>query len=388
MGLDEGAKLGISRKNQSAYDNLSGCVLFNSPYYCPIATMKKFGLLCCLLISGLISQAQAPKYSNDFLAIGVGARAMALGSGTVAGLSDATATYWNPSAILQQKNRWQGSLMHAAYFGGIANYDFAAITHQLDDRNAIGLNFIRLGIDNIQNTLNLYDANGNINYNNISMFSAADYAFGLTYAHKLENGWQLGSNAKIIRRIIGPFANAWGFGLDVGISKNWNRLQFGLMARDITSTFNAWSFNTAEFADVFRETGNELPQNSLEITLPRLMTGVAYLFDLPYKFQVRPEFSLEILTDGPRNNIANLGRFSIDPRLSLEVNYARIVYFRTGINNIQRTIDFCGEEKTSVQPNFGLGLQFKRFGIDYAITNVGERSRTFFSNILSVNVNI
>jgi hypothetical protein len=118
------------------------------------------------------------------------------------------------------------------------------------------------------------------------------------------------------------------------------------------------------------------------------MTGVAYLFDLPYNLQIRPEFSLEILTDGPRNNIANLGRFSIDPRLSLEVNYARIVYLRTGINNIQRTIDFGGVEKTSVQPNLGLGLQFKRFGIDYAITNVGERSRTFFSNILSVNVNI
>jgi len=342
-------------------------------------------LFVCSILSTL---GQAPKYSNDFLAIGVGARAMGLGSGTVAGLGDATATYWNPAAILQDQHRWQGSLMHAAYFGGIANYDFAAVTHQLDDRNAVGLSFIRLGIDNIQNTLNLYDANGNINYNNISMFSAADYAFGFTYAHKLENGWQLGANAKVIRRIIGPFADAWGFGLDAGISKNWDRLQFGVMARDITSTFNAWSFNTAEFADVFRETGNELPQNSLEVTLPRLMTGVAYLFDLPYKLQLRPEFSLEILTDGPRNNIANLGRFSIDPRLSLEVNYARIVYFRTGINNIQRSIDFGGVEKTSVQPNLGLGLQFKRFGIDYAITNVGERSRTFFSNILSVNVNI
>jgi hypothetical protein len=32
----------------------------------------------------------------------------------------------------------------------------------------------------------------------------------------------------------------------------------------------------------------------------------------------------------------------------------------------------------------GIGLKFKQFTIDYAITNVGDRSQTLFSNILSI----
>lgn len=345
-------------------------------------------LLFLVLGQTYFAAAQAPKYSNDFLAIGVSARAMSLGSGTVTGVSDATASYWNPSALLNTNYKWQGSLMHASYFGGIANYDFAAVSHQLDERNAIGISFIRLGIDDIQNTLNLYDANGNINYNNISTFSAADYAFGFSYAHMLKNAWKVGATAKVIRRVIGPFAQAWGFGFDIGLSRSWDKLEFGIMARDVTTTFNVWSFNTRDFAAVFAQTGNELPENSLEITLPRILAGIAYRFQLPKDIGIRPEVNLELLTDGPRNGFANVGRFALDPRAGVEIDYTKLVFLRFGVNNLQRTPDFGGEEKITIQPNLGVGLHFKRFGVDYAITNVGDRSRTFFSNVLSLNVSL
>lgn len=346
----------------------------------------KYSFLFLLMLLATGAFAQAPKYSNEFMAIGVGARNMAMGGAVFAGVGDATAVYWNPAGILQDEQKMAGTLMHAEYFGGIANYDFGAFTYQLDERNAVGLSFIRLGIDNIPNTLRLFDANGSINYNNISLFSAADYALTFSYAHALKNNWKLGANAKIIRRVIGPFADAWGFGVDVGAQRSWKKLQLGIMLRDITTTFNAWSFNTAEFADVFAATGNALPEGSLEITLPRLSAGLGYTFDFKKNWSLRPEAGLDLTTDGRRNNLLNLGRFSVDPRLGAELGYAQLVFLRMGINNLQRTPDFDNRVATTLNPNLGIGLKLKQFHIDYAITNVGDRSQTLFSNILSLGV--
>lgn len=351
--------------------------------------MKRIIILGLCLLSCFDSLfAQAPKYSNEFMAIGVGARSMALGGAAVAGINDATATYWNPAGILNGDHKIMGNLMHAEYFGGIANYDYGAVTYKLDDRNAVGLSFIRLGIDDIPNTLRLYDANGSINYNNISLFSAADYALTFSYAHQLKSGWKLGANAKIIRRVIGPFADAWGFGFDVGAQRSWDKLSVGVMLRDVTTTFNAWSFNTDEFADIFAQTGNELPEGSLEITLPRMSAGLTYLFAFKKNMSLRPELAVDLTTDGARNNIANVGRFSIDPRLGVEFGYYDLVFIRTGLSNMQRTPDFDDRIVTTLQPNLGIGLKFRQFSIDYAITNVGDRSQTLFSNILSIGMQL
>jgi hypothetical protein len=54
----------------------------------------------------------------------------------------------------------------------------------------------------------LIDSEGNIDYNRISLFSTADYGF-TSYARKLPvPGFQYGVNAKIIRRVIGKFADS------------------------------------------------------------------------------------------------------------------------------------------------------------------------------------
>ena len=51
-----------------------------------------------------------------------------------------------------------------------------------------------------------------------------------------------------------------------------NDWTFALMARDITTTFNAWSYNfTDAEEEIFLQTNNEIPQNSLELTLPKFI---------------------------------------------------------------------------------------------------------------------
>ena len=85
------------------------------------------------------------------------------------------------------------------------------------------------------------------------------------------------ATAKIIRRKAGEFASAWGFGIDAGLQyKLENNWRFALVARDVTSTFNAWNFTfTDAQKDVLTQQNQEIPKNSLEITLPRLVMGAA-----------------------------------------------------------------------------------------------------------------
>ena len=72
--------------------------------------------------------AQSPKFSNEFLAVGVGARGMGLGNALVASVNDVTGGYWNPASLTLAENKWQVSLMHSEYFAGIAKYDYAAVS--------------------------------------------------------------------------------------------------------------------------------------------------------------------------------------------------------------------------------------------------------------------
>src|SRR5690606_36566111 len=99
-------------------------------------------------------------------------------SGAQVGLvNDLTAGYWNPAGLLGISSNFQVGFMHAEYFAGIAKYDFGAFAKPIDKTSAFGVSLIRFGIDDIPNTIDLIDANGNINYNRVSTFSAADYAF-------------------------------------------------------------------------------------------------------------------------------------------------------------------------------------------------------------------
>ncbi len=136
----------------------------------------------------------------------------------------------------------------------------------------VGFSLIRFAIDDIIDSTELIDADGNIDYDKLKSFSAADYAFMFSYSKKTKiEGFRYGVNAKVIHRKVGDFASAWGFGLDVGLQYDKNKWKFGAMGRDITSTFNAWNYNTEKLEDVFTQTGNEIPANGLEITLPKLI---------------------------------------------------------------------------------------------------------------------
>jgi hypothetical protein len=347
-----------------------------------------FAILSTVAISATV-QAQAPKYSNEFLSIGVGARALGMSNSYVTSVDDVTAGYWNPAGLCGLGNQHQVALMHSEYFAGIAKYDYGAIATRLDSSSVLGVSFIRFGVDDIPNTTDLI-VNGNVDYSRITTFSAVDMAFLVSYAKTLKiPGLRVGGNAKIIRRKIGDFAGAWGFGLDAGAQYDYKKWKFAAMARDVTSTFNAWSFNLSdETKAVFLETGNEIPQNGVEITLPKLILGGSRKFDITKKISLLAELNLDATFDGKRNVVIKSKAISIDPHIGLEAGYMNMIFLRGGIGNFQSYSDALGKKVKTFQPNIGVGVRIKSIYIDYALTDIGDQSVALYSNVFSIKVDI
>ncbi|WP_298764340.1 PorV/PorQ family protein [uncultured Polaribacter sp.] len=346
----------------------------------------KFKLSVLFLFATFVLQAQAFRnYSNEFLNIGVDAAALGMSKAVVATTNDVNAVYWNPAGLVGIED-YQGSLMHASYFAGIANYNHAAFAMPIDKQSALGISIIRFGVDDILNTTALIDADGNIDFNRISLFSAADYAFNFAYARNLIfKDLKLGVNAKIIRRTIGDFAASWGFGFDLGLQFERNNWMFGLMIRDITTTFNTWSIDETEFntiRDAIPEQNQELPETT-ELTKPKLQMGVARAFRIGRFMNLQTEIDLNVRF-AKTNDIFASEFASIDPAIGFQLDYDRIVYLRAGVGNMQYITQFDDSRALSLQPNFGVGFNYKGIKIDYALSNIGSVGNALFSNIFSI----
>jgi hypothetical protein len=347
---------------------------------------RKF--LFFLFVLPLLSNAQAVRnYSNEFLNIGVDAAGLGMSRAVVATTGDVNSAYWNPAGLVNIED-YQGSLMYASYFAGIANYNYAAFAMPIDNQSALGVSIIRFGVDDILNTTELIDSQGNIDFNRISLFSAADYALTVSYARNLIfKDLYFGVNAKIVRRTIGDFANSWGFGFDAGIQYERGKWRFGLMVRDITTTFNVWSIDEDEFASVQNAIpgqNQELPETT-EITKPKVQFGVARTFDIGRFFHLLTEFDLN-MRFARTNDIISTDLASIDPAIGFQLDYENFVFLRAGVGNFQNTTEFDGSNSLSIQPNFGVGFTFKGIQIDYALTNIGSVGNALFSNIFSVKI--
>lgn len=325
--------------------------------------------------SAATAQVSTPKYSNEFLNIGVGARALGMGNVQAAIANDATAGYWNPAGLLNLQYKYNTALMHSELFAGIAKNDYGSFAMPLDSSSALGISVIRMGVDDIADTRRLQNEYGYIQYDSIRFFSVADYAMLLSYARRsnLIEGLQLGASAKLIYRNVGEFANAYGFGIDAGAQLQRGPWQFGVMAKDITTTFTAWTHNVEELEEAYQQTGNDLPESSAELTLPRLIVGVGRSFEINDKFSALVATDIDFTFDGKRNVLIRSEAVSVDPHIGVELNYADVVFVRGGFNNYQETRNFDGSMNKRMQPNFGVGVKTNGLNLDLALSRVNGK---------------
>ena len=349
------------------------------------------------IVLPLVSAAQFRKYSNEFLNIGAGARGMAMGNAQVARVEDATAGYWNPAGLTGVKDHPNATIMHAEYFAGIAKYDYGSLAIPIhDNKRTLGFSVLRFAIDDIPNTLFLVEPDGSINYNNIQSFSSADYAFIFSFAQNLketdDRHISVGANAKVIYRKVGSFATAWGFGLDAGIQMRGEKWRAGLVAKDVTTTFNAWSFKfTDKEKEVLYLTNNEIPVKSTELTAPRVILGGGYNFRISRSIGLLAEANADLTFDGKRNTVFTSNILSVDPHLGIEASIKKVFFVRAGITNFQKALadgDTLNQKKVWIyQPSLGAGFKINNIMLDYAFSNLANQSNPLFTHVFSIRVN-
>ncbi|WP_449528462.1 putative type IX sorting system protein PorV2 [Gelidibacter salicanalis] len=350
--------------------------------------MKTVVFAAFFLITALGIGQTARKYSNEFMNIGVDAAALGMSNAVVSQSADVNSGYWNPAGLTTLDDN-QIALMHSSYFANIANYNYLAYAMPLDDKSAVGISLIRFGVDDILDTTQLIDDQGNINYDRIRLFSTADYGLTFSYARKIPlDGFSYGVNAKVIRRIIGDFASSWGFGLDVGIQfQAENDWKFGVMAKDITTTFNAWTFNKEKLnliKDAVEGQNQQVPE-ATELTIPKLQLGMSKKFVFHYDYALVTALDLNVRFE-QNNDVISSSFASITPSIGFEFGYTELVFLRAGVGNFQNELQLDNSENLTFQPNFGVGFKYRGIQIDYAFTDIGDQSAALYSNVFSLKL--
>ena len=354
--------------------------------------MKKYLFFVTLL--SVFGNAQiVRKYSNEFLNIGAGARGLAMGGAVISNQNDVYAPMWNPAGLTAVERDWQGAAMHAEYFESIAKYDYVSFAKALDSKNGVlGISIVRLGIDNILNTTQLIDSEGNIDYDKITKFSTSDYAGIISYAFH-PGGKQkisVGVNAKIVYRNVGEFANGFGFGFDLGaIYKTDSGYQLGAMLRDATTTVNFWTVNQEELSTVVNgEEFNPAPKDKMEITMPKLNMGISKNFELNRDLEFLPEAGINV-DFAKTAALISTDFASITPYLGAELSFQKMIFVRAGVNKFQNVTDIEDlKRKVTFQPSAGIGVRYRGLTLDYAITSTGIGGSNFFSNFFSLKLDM
>ena len=314
--------------------------------------MKRFKQSVTLIVLSLsfasgIQAASTAKYAGEFLAIGIGGRALGLGGAYAALANDVTAGYWNPAGLSHLQYP-QISLMHDERFAGLINYDYGAVALPVGVSGTLAISAIRLGVDNIPNTGNAgIDANGNplppnslqnfdhVDPNKVTYFNSADWAIYFSYAKKSSEQFSYGANVKLIRREVGN-ASATGLGFDLGAQyMPTDQFALGVNFQDITTTLVAWSTGTNELIS------------------PTLKLGSAYYIDA-FGGRFAPAFDVDLrFEDRETASNYHIGRISADFHTGLEYDIHSLVAVRAGLSDIGSL-------------NLGTGIHLPKFDIDYS----------------------
>lgn len=339
----------------------------------------------------LAAQPVRTSYGNDFLSTGGGARALAMGGAFTGVADDATGGFWNPAGLVRTDGL-TAALMHSERFNGTVQYDYAATAWRPQASEMVfGLSFFRQGVDGIKNTLNAWDRDRDRPVNNpgdaITEYSAADMALMASVAAPLSERLAWGANLKLIHRKTGPFAQAWGYSLDLGALYSNGSFRLGMTAVDLTTLLTFWSVNEAEleplrdfFSDA--ELNQAFPKGQSEVSLPYLRTGAAWVRDFG-DISVTASADLDLMFDGRERFVLNAGPLSLHPRMGLETGYQNTLFFRAGLADISTTYD----DRVTMSPAVGTGFRLGTVFVDYGFGSfVGNSSVLGNTHRLSVSI--
>ena len=284
---------------------------------------RLFWIVMIGLIGGCVTAAQAGsfvvgRYSGEFLSLGAGARALALGGAAVANPTPAAASYYNPSALAAFRGG-EVEFMHASQFDNLFTYDYLAFAKAMPNglTGAITALYTRVGDIHLTQ---LADPTQPISNGNrvLTSKNSSDNELALMAGVGKNSvlGWRVGGNAKLLYKSVAG-ESAYGLGFDVGVGKSLGKsFMVGAVARDLTTSVLAWSTGRTEAILPSVAVGG-----SWGVSIPALNARVNVAGDLDGHFESRG--AAELVSAGP---------LSVDPRVGLEYIISNTVALRGGFN--------------------------------------------------------
>ncbi|MEW6618976.1 MAG: PorV/PorQ family protein [bacterium] len=188
--------------------------------------MLKFKITFLILL-GLLSvqevEAKAGKTPYSFLKIGIGARALGMGSAFVGLADDPTAIYWNPAGLNQIKQR--KLLFSHNQLSLHTTQEFLSYAQPLSSNQSIGASINYLNSDKIEKRTGPTDAP-------IGSFDTSDLNISLGYARGLTHDLSIGITGKFIQEKLED-EKATTFAADLGGLYKRGDLNIGVNLQNI-----------------------------------------------------------------------------------------------------------------------------------------------------------
>jgi len=294
----------------------------------------------------------------QFLEIGIGARALSMGSAFTAIADDATALYWNPAGITQIA-RTSVSGTHTEWFADMS-LDYVAALVPFSNGQVVGLSLSVFNSVDKQLVRTVTYPEGTGEY-----YSAADIALAITYALKITDRFSCGLTGKYIRQQIWHSSSS-GYAMDIGLlyKTQFKGLNLGasisnfgtdmrLSGRDLRRAYDEDPINYSnDQLNVMLETD--------AFPLPLLFRfGLAYSFS-PIKYN---DITLAVDMLHPSSNVEYLN-------VGMEYLLGKILYLRIGYESL-----FDPEAENGLC--YGAGINYRLYqqtsiNFDYAYVDWGR----------------
>ncbi len=280
-------------------------------------------------LSAFINKDKVGTTGGQFLKLGAGARATAMGCAFVGISDDATAIYWNPSGLnnISQK---EVSLMHAVWFEEIS-YNNLFYVHPTEVGNfGAGIQYVNYG------TLKGADEDGNP----AEDFNPNDLAITISYAREI-SGIALGASAKYISSKIKETATA--FAVDIGAMKKFSdeKLSVGVVLQNLGTGLKYISEEAPLPMNIKIGAGYKIISNlttALDITLPsdnEMIIGVGgeYNYRVSKDISVSGRFGYTTITKDVEGGLKGITLGLGGNYKNYKLDYAFVPYGDLGITN-------------------------------------------------------
>lgn len=309
----------------------------------------------------------------QFLKIGVGARAIAMGGAFVAVANDVTGLYWNPAGIARM-SRSEAILLHTEWLADIS-FDYAGIAINMGRFGTLGASITSVSMGDMKVRTELQPEGTG------EFFAAGDIAGSLAYARNLTDRFSIGFNAKYVHQRIWHMASS-GFALDVGtlFTTQFKDMKIGMSISNFGTNMTMSGRDSRQFIDINPDANgsNDKIPSHLQLdswSLP-LIFRVGVSIDPIHTNRHRLTVALDALHPNDNRERLNIGA---------EYSLRDMVFLRAGLKSVQFTVPSGSSEFGIMEPvtdseegaTVGAGVHlpigsFAKLKLDYAFADFGR----------------